>query len=360
LNSLSDHRMSQPIRVLIVDDSALMRQMLTAVLNSDPRILVVDTASDPLVARQKIKKLNPDVITLDVEMPRMNGLDFLQKIMTLRPTPVIMISSLTGAGADASLKALELGAVDVIAKPLGFIGDGIDGLRDVLIEKIMVAASSRVQPVARPFARPPQGWTGSFRDHVIAIGASTGALPAVAGILQTLPANAPPVLIAQHMPESFTPRFARRVDALCRITVVEAQDGMRVEPGHAYISPGGHMTRITARRTLAVTTEDKVNGFQPSVDVLFGSIAEHVGGQGVGAILTGMGRDGAQGLLQMRRAGGLTLGQDADSCVVYGMPRIAFEIGAVGRQLPPLQIAAAILEHCSVRPSQKTESVLVR
>ncbi|CAL4869676.1 Protein-glutamate methylesterase/protein-glutamine glutaminase (plasmid) [Asticcacaulis sp. MM231] len=343
--------MRRPVRVLIVDDSALMRQMLSAILSSDPRIEVVDTAADPLIAREKIKTLNPDVVTLDVEMPRMNGLDFLAKIMTLRPTPVIMISSLTAEGTDASLRALELGAVDVVGKPTGFINEGMENLRHEIIEKILAAACSHVQSTGRSghTVRHPRLEHGLGSDRVIAIGASTGGVPAIASILEAMPANAPPILIVQHMPEAFTQRFASRLDNLCDITIREGRDRQIIQSGHAYIAPGGRMMSLKGDMTLQINDSEKVNGFRPSVDVLFDSIAKVVGAKAIGVLLTGMGDDGARGLLRMRQSGAVTFGQDQASSIVYGMPRAAIQLGAVCQQLPIQKMAGAIVGLCRVQ-----------
>ncbi|ESQ92810.1 protein-glutamate methylesterase/protein-glutamine glutaminase [Asticcacaulis benevestitus] len=345
---------TRPIKVLVVDDSALMRQMLTTVLSSDPGIVVVDTASDPLIARDKIKRCAPDVITLDIEMPRMNGLEFLRRIMTLHPMPVIMISSLTQAGTDVTLKALEMGAVDFIGKPLGFITDGMEAMRDDIIAKVKAAALSRVR--VRQAPNPPKSIplpAASFSGRVIAIGASTGGIPAIASILQDMPSNAPPIVITQHLPEIFTARFAERLNTQCAISVTEAQDGEPLLMGHAYIAPGGQMMRLAKARqgvVINITQEPKVNGFCPSVDVMFDSVAETFGPRAVGALLTGMGQDGARGLMRMCQAGAVTIGQDAESCVVYGMPRAAYEMGAVTHQLPLSRIPSMLLTLCT-KPS---------
>ena len=340
------------IRVIVIDDSALMRDVLTAALSSDPMIEVVDQAADPLIAREKIKKHNPDVITLDVEMPRMNGLEFLSRLMTLRPMPVVMISTLTQAGSEATFKALEMGAVDFIAKPTNLISGGMAGLKDEIIAKVKAAARSRVRqrPMdsqmmiagAGPLLAP---LNGICHDRIIAVGGSTGAIPVIGGLLQNLPEDCCPVLITQHMPENFTGRFAQRLNGLCAIEVLEAKDGQIVKPGHAYIAPGGYQMRLMLKgdkRVLSVATGPKVNGFCPSVDVLFESVAHHAGDRAIGVILTGMGHDGAKGLLTIAKAGGATIGQDEDSCVVYGMPRLAHEMGAVQQQVAAHDMAQAV------------------
>ncbi|HEX3936122.1 MAG TPA: chemotaxis response regulator protein-glutamate methylesterase [Xanthobacteraceae bacterium] len=339
------------IRVLIVDDSALMRKLLSAVLAADEEIEVVGTAPDPLVAREQIKKLDPDVVTLDVEMPRMNGIDFLRKIMELRPTPVVMISTLTQAGAETTLEALEIGAVDFVAKPaeLGAVAQ----LGSELIPKVKAAARARVQRRAAPLQRPaPAPWRvqNGTSDKIIAIGASTGGVEALKAVLMLLPENAPPVLVTQHMPERFTAAFARRLDSECRIRVHEAQQNQPVERGNVYIAPGGHHLELARRNSGFVCSLNDgplVSGHRPSVDVLFDSVARIAAPRAVGVILTGMGRDGANGLLAMRQAGCATLGQDEGTALVYGMPRVAFEIGAVEAQYGLFDLSDAILAACS-------------
>jgi len=336
----------KPIRVLIVDDSALMRQVLTSILSAEDDICVVDTASDPLSAREKIKKHCPDVVTLDVEMPRMSGLDFLNKIMTLRPMPVVMISSLTQAGADHAIKALELGAFDAVGKPSGLSIDGMAPVAAEIVAKVRAAAGSRIaMPTAvRPVTTPQSGLGAGA---IIAIGASTGGIPAISTIVADLPAGGPPVVIVQHMPGGFTARLAERLNAASAVTVCEGRDGQPLQAGHVYIAPGGYM--MTVQRSggqdarLRVRAEPPVNGFCPSVDVMFDSVAREYGRRAVAALLTGMGADGARGLLRLRQAGAFTIGQDEKTCVVYGMPRVAFELGAVCQQLPIERIAAGLL-----------------
>jgi len=343
--------MTEKIRVLIVDDSALMRKLLTTVLSADSEIEVVGSAPDPYVARDQIKALNPDVVTLDIEMPHMNGIDFLRKIMELRPTPVVMISTLTQAGAEITLEALEIGAVDFVAKP----GDSeaVLHLGGELIPKIKAAAHARLRlrrrsaAPARPSVRPSLPGPS---DKIIAIGASTGGVEALKALLMELPADVPPIVITQHMPERFTGAFARRLDSECPMRVCEAEHNQIIEHGKAYIAPGGHHLEIDRRgATLRCVLNDGplVSGHRPSVDVLFHSVAKTVAPRAVGVILTGMGRDGADGLLAMRKAGCPTLGQDESTALVYGMPRVAFEIGAVGRQYPLLGLPEAILAACA-------------
>jgi two-component system, chemotaxis family, protein-glutamate methylesterase/glutaminase len=339
-------------RVLIVDDSALVRQMLSQLLSSDPAITVVGAAPDPFVAREMIKSLNPDVVTLDIEMPRMDGLAFLEKIMTLRPMPVVMISSLTQKGADIALRALEIGAVDYIAKPTIGLSDGFLSLRDEIVAKVKAAAKARVRPLSgevRTTARPLSGGGYSSSEKMIAIGASTGGVEALQSLLTVFPPDAPAIMVTQHMPASFTASFAKRLNQFCAVTVTQAQDQERVLPGHAYIAPGGfhlELARSGANYICRVHEQPPVSGHRPSVDVLFRSVAKAAGANAVGIILTGMGNDGAAGLLEMRRAGASTIGQDEATCVVYGMPKAAHDCGATEIELPIQKIPEQVLHHC--------------
>lgn len=341
--------MTTKIRVLIVDDSALMRKLLTKVLTEDSEIEVVGVAPDPYVAREQIKELNPDVVTLDIEMPHMNGIEFLRKIMELRPTPVVMISTLTQAGADITLEALEIGAVDFVAKPAD--AGSMLQLGSELIPKVKSAAHARLRQRRAPVRRPTERLSlPSPSDKIIAIGASTGGVEALKALLMELPPDVPPILITQHMPERFTGAFARRLNGECPMRVCEAEHNQIIEHGQAYIAPGGHHLEIERRgATLRCVLNDGplVSGHRPSVDVLFHSMAKTVAPRAVGVILTGMGRDGADGLLAMRKAGCATLGQDESTALVYGMPRVAFEIGAVGRQYPLLRLPEAIVAACT-------------
>jgi two-component system, chemotaxis family, protein-glutamate methylesterase/glutaminase len=335
-----------PVRVLVVDDSMTMRGLISAALKSDPEIEVVGTAADPIEARAAIKALNPDVITLDVEMPNMNGLEFLEKIMRLRPMPVVMVSTLTAAGTDVTLAALEIGAVDAVAKPAVA---SVDAFHD-LIGKVKTAARSHVRargdtPAA---AEAPRAYRPD-PNHILAIGSSTGGVEALLTVLSGFPVNCPATIITQHMPATFTASFAARLDRVCAPTVTEAVDGAPLKTGHIYLAPGGatHLevaSGMTPRCRLVVS--DPVNGHRPSVDVMFESLMR-LKRPMTGVILTGMGRDGAKGLLAIRQAGGRTLGQDEATCVVYGMPRAAFELGAVERQLPLHRLSPAILELCA-------------
>ncbi len=342
------------VRVLVVDDSATMRSLISSTLDADPDIDVVGNAGDASQARAAIKQLNPDVITLDVEMPNMNGLEFLEKIMRLRPMPVIMVSTLTSKGADVSLAALELGAFDCVGKPV--LGD--DSPFMGLAEKIKQAGKSRPGIMASRTVQSAAGDCGSEQRHyrpdakVVAIGASTGGVEALISVLSSFPQNCPPTIITQHMPEAFTSSFAARLNRLCKPAVSEATDGAPLRVGQVYLAPGGnrHLEIAgTTTKRCRLREADPVNGHRPSVDVLFRSMAAQCGRRAVGTILTGMGRDGAAGLLEMRQAGAVTIGQNENSCVVYGMPRAAFEIGAVANQVPLRRIGEEILNQTTSR-----------
>jgi two-component system chemotaxis response regulator CheB len=359
------------IRVLIVDDSALMRQVLTSLLSKDPDIEVVGSAPDPFIAREKIKALHPDVLTLDVEMPKMDGLTFLEKLMRGHPMPVVMVSSLTEAGCQTTLRALELGAVDFMAKPKIDLREGMEEVAQDLIIKVKAAAQARVRPLsvkreasksgtdvvsrtsfhASRFTNDaPSGAMIKTTDTIIAIGASTGGTEAVKEVLMALPPNTPPILITQHMPERFTKTWADRMNQLCRISVKEAEDGGSVLPGHALVAPGSyHMTlvRSGARYTVRINQDPPVNRHRPSVDVLFASVAQYAGANAVGVILTGMGGDGAKEMLTMKQAGAFTIAQDEASCVVFGMPKEAIKLGGVDKVLPLSEIPAAIVAYVS-------------
>jgi two-component system chemotaxis response regulator CheB len=348
--------MGDKVRVLVVDDSALMRQLLSSMMQSDRDIEVVGAAPDPLVARQMIKDLNPDVVTLDVEMPNMDGISFLEKIMKLRPMPVLMISSLTQEGAEATLQALELGAVDYIAKPKVDLQQGLAEKQAEIVEKVKIAAKARVRSRAGTPARAaaPAAARGGFSttERIIAIGASTGGVEALREVLCSLPADSPAVVVTQHMPAGFTTRFAERLNTLAQVTVQEAADGQRILPGHVYIAPGNwhlEVVRTGANYTCRLHDGPAVSGHRPSVDVLFRSVAASAGRNAIGVILTGMGKDGAEGLKQMRAAGAPTIGQNEATCIVYGMPKAAHAIGATQIELPIEKIAGAILERCSDR-----------
>ena len=343
-----------PVRTLIVDDSATVRHLLTTVLSRDPDIEVVGCAPEPSVARQMIKDLDPDVVTLDIEMPHMNGLDFLDRIMRLRPTPVVMISSLTSKGAAITIEALELGAVDFFPKPSENLSSVLDGKAHELAAKIKAAAHARLRPrqtePARSHVHDPSYVPA---DKVIALGASTGGVEALVTVLSAFPENCSPTIVTQHMPAGFTRSFAARLDRICRPRVLEATDGAVIEPGVVYLAPGAeaHLTVVRRGEKLKchLSRSQAVSGHRPSVDVMFESVAKVMGAAAAGALLTGMGRDGALGLKAMRDAGALTIGQDEATSTIYGMPRAALEVGAVTRQLPLEAIGSELVRHCRAR-----------
>lgn len=349
-------------RVVVVDDSALVRTLLAEIVNRQPDMECVGTASDPYAARETIRNTNPDVITLDVEMPKMDGIDFLGKLMRLRPTPVVMVSTLTERGADVTLRALELGAIDFVAKPKIGVADGLRRLADDITDKIRIASKARLR---RP-APAPAGATGTrpapadaapartaapvgrlSTEKIVFIGASTGGTEATKEVLTSLPPDSPAVVITQHMPAGFTKSYAARLDGLCRIRVAEARDGERILPGHAYIAPGGmHLTveRSGANYIARVQVGEPVNRHMPSVEVLFRSAARAVGPNALGIMLTGMGADGAKAMREMRDAGSYNFVQDEATCVVFGMPREAINAGAADEVLPLQQIGPRLIE----------------
>jgi two-component system chemotaxis response regulator CheB len=384
------------IRVMVVDDSALVRSMLTEIINRQSDMECIGAAADPLVAREMIRNLNPDVITLDVEMPRMDGIDFLSKLMRLRPMPVVMVSTLTERGADVTLRALELGAVDFVAKPKIGVADGLRQLADDITDKVRVASKARINRLHVPAAAPAtpaasgsastSARPGSPGHHsagsspagaarplstapslgrlstekIIFIGASTGGTEATKEVLANLPADAPAVVITQHMPPGFTRNYAARLDGLCRIRVKEASDGERILPGHAYIAPGGmHLSveRSGANYIARVQDGDPVNRHKPSVEVLFKSAARVVGPNAMGIMLTGMGADGAKAMREMKDAGAYCVAQDEASCVVFGMPREAINAGAVNEVLPLTKIAQHVLDHLRATVGQALSRV---
>jgi len=354
--------MNKKIRVLVVDDSAVMRQLLTEILNSDPDIEVVGTAPDPFVAREKIKLLNPDVLTLDVEMPRMDGLAFLRNLMRLRPMPVVMCSSLTQKGAAVALDALSLGAIDFVAKPAVDVIHGIKEAAQEIVSKVKMASRAQVRPLVEraPAARveerrdagavlPKRSAPTHFAttDRIIAIGASTGGTEAIKQVLSRLPADIPGIVIVQHIPKAFSGPFAIRMNASSVLNVCEASDRQPILAGHAYIAPGDRhllVVRDGARYQCRLSDGDLVNRHRPSVDVLFRSVAQSAGRNSIGVMLTGMGRDGAEGMKEMRDAGASTIAQDENSSVVWGMPGAARQIGAVQSLHPLQEIAERIVE----------------
>ncbi len=342
------------IKVIIVDDSAVVRAFLKEVLSKDPSIEVVGTAPDPYVARDKILKYNPDVITLDVEMPRMDGITFLKKLMRHYPVPVLILSSLTQKGAVTTLEAMEEGAVDVIAKPSIDVIKGMEAISSEILRKVKAAASARVKKLEESthpgVLSRPEGASRALTKtthRVVAIGASTGGTEAIKNILKRLPRSTPGMVIVQHMPEKFTSAFAKRLDDLSEMEVREASPGDSVIPGIALLAPGNHHMRLNrdgARYCVSLDTGPPVFHQRPSVDVLFDSVAEYAGANATGVLLTGMGSDGATGLLKMKKAGAWTIAQDEESSVVYGMPREAARLGAA-RTIAPLEsIAEAILD----------------
>ena len=345
-------------KVVVVDDSALVRSILTEIINRQTDMECIGAAADPLLAREMIRNLNPDVITLDVEMPRMDGLDFLSRLMRLRPMPVVMVSTLTERGAEVTLKALELGAVDFVAKPKIGVADGIRQLAQDITDKIRIAAKAHIRRAppppapgtAAPAPAKPVTMASLGRastEKIIFIGASTGGTEATKDVLVNLPADSPAVVITQHMPPGFTKSYAARLDGLCKIRVKEAQDGERILPGHGYIAPGGlHLTveRSGANYIARVQDGDPINRHKPSVEALFLSAAKVVGQNAIGIMLTGMGADGAKAMKVMKDAGSYNYCQDEASCVVFGMPREAIAAGAADEVLPLNQIAAKVLE----------------
>jgi two-component system, chemotaxis family, protein-glutamate methylesterase/glutaminase len=365
-------------RVLIVDDSALIRNLMKEIINNCADLECIGAAPDPLVAREMIRSLDPDVITLDVEMPKMDGLDFLERLMRLRPMPVVMVSTLTERGAEVTMKALELGAVDFVAKPKIGISQGMSDCAEEIREKIRVAARARMTrraqaPVptpahanAAPAITPALLQAAHQRvvekstravlaagstEKIVAIGASTGGTEAIREVLSQLPADFPAVMITQHMPPGFTKSFANRLNGLCKISVKEAEEGERVLPGHAYIAPGGKHLAVKksgANYVVELSDEEPVNRHKPSVDVLFRSVAKNVGANALGVMLTGMGKDGATAMTEMRHSGAHNVAQDESTCVVFGMPREAIAAGGVHDVLPLQHIASHLIERLSV------------
>lgn len=343
------------IKVLIIDDSALIRSILTEIINSQTDMEVVGVAPNPLVARDLIKQTNPDVLTLDVEMPKMDGLEFLEKLMRLRPTPVVMISSLTEKSSEITMRALELGAVDFVTKPKLSIQSGMLEYTNLIADKVRIASRAKLKARVQSMTGSSQGGIlPSMKnpllssEKLIIVGASTGGTEAIKNFLLQMPTDCPGILITQHMPEGFTTSFAKRLDGLCKISVCEAQTGQRILPGHAYIAPGhSHLllSRSGANYVTLLEQSAPVNRHRPSVDVLFKSAATYAGKNAVGVIMTGMGKDGALGMLEMRDAGAYNFAQDEASCVVFGMPREAIAIGATHEVVPLDDLAAKVLHH---------------
>lgn len=343
------------IKVLIIDDSPVMRSILSKIIDEADDLEVVGTAPHPLAAREMIKQLNPDVLTLDVEMPHMDGIEFLNRLMRLHPMPVVMISTLTQRGSDTTLHALELGAFDFIAKPSTDGANGLAKYSDDIHRKLREAYAARNKVGRRRtvaandnHAAGPVLSPRVLEQRLICIGASTGGTEAIKTVLMSMPERVPGIVMTQHMPEMFTGSFAKRLDSLCKIAVKEAESGERILPGHAYLAPGhSHLKVVNRGGHYYCELEDSepVNRHRPSVDVLFDSVARQVGAQAVGIILTGMGKDGAQGLLKMREAGCWTLGQNQETCVVYGMPREAAEIGACVDVAPLDEVTRCILQN---------------
>ncbi len=361
--------MNRKTRVIVVDDSALVRSLLAEIINRQPDMECIGTANDPLVAREMIREKNPDVITLDVEMPKMDGIDFLGRIMRLRPMPVLMISTLTERGAEVTMRALELGAVDFVAKPRVGVANGLNQLSTEIVEKIRIAASAHVHRMVKPAASAAESaTTGAPKppvssatllgklstEKLIAIGASTGGTEAIKEVLIQMPADAPAIVITQHMPPGFTTSFAARLNSLCQITVKEATHGERLLPGHAYIAPGGKQFSISRSGANYVAVVDEqappVNRHKPSVEVLFKSVAQFAGRNAFGVMLTGMGADGATAMREMKDAGSYNYVQDEASCIVFGMPREAIAHGAADEVLPLTQIAPALLAKLRASP----------
>jgi len=360
--------------VVVVDDSALVRSILTEIINRQPDMICIGAAADPLVAREMIRNLNPDVITLDVEMPRMDGLDFLQRLMRLRPMPVVMVSTLTERGAEVTMKALELGAIDFVAKPKIGVADGIRQLADDITDKIRIASKAHIRRAPAVAAAPAPGAPPAApvspvtiaslgrmsTEKIIFIGASTGGTEATKDVLIKLPADCPAVVITQHMPPGFTKSYAARLDGLCKIRVKEAQDGERILPGHGYIAPGGfHLSveRSGANYIARVQDGEPVNRHKPSVETLFLSAARVVGPNALGVMLTGMGADGARAMKVMKDAGSYNFVQDEATCVVFGMPREAIAAGAADEVLPLGQIATKLVERLRSTSGMSTNRV---
>jgi len=349
------------IKVLVVDDSKLIRALLMEMINGAPDMEVIGQAEDPFDAREKIKQLNPDVITLDVEMPKMDGLTFLKNLMRLRPMPVVMLSTLTAEGAPVTLEALELGAVDFLEKPKGDVVSELPMYTEVLREKLRVAATAQVirqttenQEASQRQQALERNWDGlKFKlNHIVAIGASTGGTEAIKNVVTKLPAHFPPIVITQHIPPVFSTTYAQRLDRASKMKVFEARDGQPISGGCVYVAPGDQHLRIVregSQLTCKLDSSAPVNRHRPAVDVMFDSIEQSLAKNTTAVMLTGMGADGAKGMLRLRQDGAYTIGQNESSCVVYGMPKAAAEIGAVEKELALDKIAKALIQ-AAVKP----------
>lgn len=340
--------------VLVIDDSALIRSLLTEIINQQADMEVVGSAPNPIVAREMIKQLNPDVLTLDVEMPKMDGLDFLEKLMRLRPMPVVMVSTLTERGSEITMRALELGATDFVTKPKSGITDGMREYSDLIAEKIRVAAKANISSLQstakqRSTGQPSAGLLKNAlisSEKLLIVGASTGGTEAIKSFLLQMPSDCPGILITQHMPAGFTKSFADRLNSICKIAVSEAKDGERVLPGHAYIAPGDQhllLAKSGANYITQLSDAAPVSRHKPSVDVLFDSAAKEAGKNAIGLIMTGMGKDGAAGMAKMKQAGAYNYAQDEASCVVFGMPKEAIAHGGVDEVLPLKDMPQAVI-----------------
>lgn len=356
--------MTEKTKVLIVDDSALVRQVLTSIIDSSDTLMVIGSARDPIDAREKIKQLNPDVLTLDIEMPKMDGVTFLKNLMRLRPMPVVMISTLTEVGADVTLEALEVGAVDFIAKPKIDVQGALQEYTEEIIEKLEIAGKAKVREykvkakTGKVEKKLDAGAVlekkeGKLRfkttDKIVALGASTGGTEAIKEVLESLPANAPGIVISQHIPVAFSRAFTERVNKTCQIIVCEPADGQKILPGYAYIAPGDKhllVERSGADYICRLNDGPPVSRHKPSVDVMFRSVAQNVGPNAMGVMLTGMGADGAEGMLEMKQQGAYNISQDEDSCVVWGMPGAAVKIGAVDKEFTLSKIGREIVKYC--------------
>lgn len=340
-------------KVLVIDDSALIRQMLTEIINSRDDFEVIGTAEDPIDGREKIKQLNPDILTLDIEMPKMSGLQFLKNLMRLRPMPVVMVSTLTEKGAPETLEALELGAIDYICKPKAKTERAISSFANDLVDKLRMAAIAKVRPLEQSNVSTPVTMAANTYKRIIAIGSSTGGTEAIKELLMPIPKDCPPILITQHIPKVFSTSFADRLNRCLNMEVFEATDGMLIRPGCVYIAPGDfHMTVASSgdKKVLRIIQTEKINRHRPAVEVMFDSILESYGGrQVVATMLTGMGADGAEAMLRLKQNGAITLAQDENTSVVWGMPQAAYNLGAVDQVLPLQKLPEEMLKAAATR-----------